>query len=159
MNVFCCIYYLKVKDDRIILDKSLADQVSIWKNSRGLTDKVVADHACSGETCSYYKIGDVFVCEKTGNVHGRNFPLPSMSYLSLFGNWIMILSYFVSLFFTVCDDTCREVIMDPANELLVCTISGRCFDRLLSPSEIEPDLVSKNFHQFSFAYLQVFSSI
>lgn len=44
----------------------------------------------------------------------------------------------------VCDDTCREVIMDPTNELLVCTISGHCFDRLLSPSEMEPDAVSLN---------------
>lgn len=32
--------------------------------------------------------------------------------------------------------------MDPTNELLVCTVSGRCFDRLLSPGEIEPDAVS-----------------
>ncbi|KAF3454203.1 hypothetical protein FNV43_RR04650 [Rhamnella rubrinervis] len=98
----------QVIDDRIILDKTVADQVSIWKNSRGLTDKVVIDHACSGETCSYYQIGDVFVCEKTGHVH-------------------------------VCDDTCREAVMDPTNELLVCTISGHCFDRLLSPDEMEPD--------------------
>ncbi|CAK9180085.1 unnamed protein product, partial [Ilex paraguariensis] len=96
-------------NDRIILDKTLADQVSIWKRSRGLTDKVVSDHACSGETCSYYQIGDVFVCEKTGHVH-------------------------------VCDDTCREVVLDPTNELLVCTISGHCFDRLLSPAEMEPDV-------------------
>ncbi|KAJ6700462.1 F-BOX ONLY PROTEIN 3 [Salix koriyanagi] len=98
----------QVKDDCIILDKTVADQVSIWKSRRGLTDKVVTDHACSGETCSYFKLGDVFVCEKTGNVH-------------------------------VCDDTCREVIMDPTNELLVCTISGHCFDRWLLPSEMEPD--------------------
>ncbi|OMO93685.1 hypothetical protein COLO4_16753 [Corchorus olitorius] len=98
----------QVKDDSIILDKTVADQVSMWKSSRGLTDKVFADHACSGETCSYYQIGDVFVCEKTGQVH-------------------------------VCDDTCREVILDPTNELLVCTISGHCFDRLLSPCEMEPD--------------------
>ncbi|XP_059444791.1 F-box protein SKIP31 isoform X2 [Corylus avellana] len=98
----------QVNDDRIILDKTVADQVSLWKSSKGLTDKVVTDHACSGETCSYYHIGDVFICEKTGQVH-------------------------------VCDDTCREVIMDPINELLVCTISGHCFDRLLSPSEMEPD--------------------
>jgi len=34
--------------------------------------------------------------------------------------------------------------MDPTNELLVCTISGHCFDRLLSPSEMEPDAVSVN---------------
>ncbi|KAI3453909.1 hypothetical protein Pfo_010572 [Paulownia fortunei] len=98
----------QVNDDRIILDKTLADQVSMWKSSRGLAETVVLNHACSGESCTYYQIGDVFVCEKTGNVH-------------------------------VCDDTCKEVIMDPTNELLVCTISGRCFDRLLSPAEMEPD--------------------
>lgn len=62
--------HLKVNDDRIILDKTVADQVSLWKSSRGLTDKVVPNHACSGETCTYYQIGDVFVCEKTGQVHG-----------------------------------------------------------------------------------------
>ncbi|XP_019423724.1 PREDICTED: F-box protein SKIP31 isoform X3 [Lupinus angustifolius] len=97
-----------LNDDRILLDKTLADQVASWKSSKGLSDTVVTDHACSGETCSYYQIGDVFICEKTGQVH-------------------------------VCDDTCREVIMDPTNELLVCTISGHCFDRLLSAAEMEPD--------------------
>ncbi|KAH7519147.1 F-box protein SKIP31 [Ziziphus jujuba] len=39
----------------------------------------------------------------------------------------------------VCDDTCREAVMDPTNGLLVCTISGHCFDRLLSPAEMEQD--------------------
>lgn len=58
-------------DDHILLDKTVSDQVSMWKDVRGLTDKVVNDHACSGETCSYYRIGDVFVCEKTGHVHGN----------------------------------------------------------------------------------------
>ncbi|KAF5961528.1 hypothetical protein HYC85_002737 [Camellia sinensis] len=92
----------QVNDDRIILDKTLTDQVSIWKSSKGLTDKVVLDHDCSGETCTYYQIGDVFVCEKTGQVHA---------------------------------------VLDPTNELLVCTIFGHCFDRLLSPAEMEPDIV------------------
>ncbi|THG06940.1 hypothetical protein TEA_021417 [Camellia sinensis var. sinensis] len=41
----------------------------------------------------------------------------------------------------VCDDTYREVVLDPTNELLVCTISGHCFDRFLSPIEMEPDTV------------------
>ncbi|CAL5440698.1 unnamed protein product [Camellia sinensis] len=100
----------QVNDDRIILGMTLTDQVSIWKSSRGLTDKVVLDPDCSGETCTYYQIGDVFVCEKTGQVH-------------------------------VCDDTCREAVLDPTNEVLVCTISGHCFDRLLSPAEMEPDTV------------------
>ncbi|TQD86569.1 hypothetical protein C1H46_027901 [Malus baccata] len=98
----------QVNDDGIILDTTVADQVSIWKSSRGLTDKAEADHACSGEKCTYYQIGDVFVCENTGQVH-------------------------------VCDDNCREVVMDPTNELWVCTISGHCFDRLLSPEETESD--------------------
>lgn len=98
----------QVNDDRTIFDKTLADQVSTWKKSRGLNDKVVPNHDCSGETCTYYQIGDVFVCEKTGQVH-------------------------------VCDDTCREAVLDPTNELLVCTISGHCFDLLVSPAEMEPD--------------------
>ncbi|XP_028086411.1 F-box protein SKIP31-like [Camellia sinensis] len=108
MGSFLYIFPVQVNDDQIILDKTVADQVSIWKSSRGLTDKVVPNHDCSGETCSYYQIGDVFVCEKTGQVH-------------------------------VCDDTCREAVLDPTNVLLVCTISGHCFDLLLSPSEMEPD--------------------
>ncbi|KAM7269016.1 hypothetical protein ACFE04_024513 [Oxalis oulophora] len=98
----------QVKDDYIILDKTIADQVSVWKNKRGLTDKVAIGHTCSGMICTYYQIGNAYICEKTGLVH-------------------------------VCDDTCREVILDVASELLVCTISGRCFDRLMSPSEFEPD--------------------
>ncbi|XP_010275143.1 PREDICTED: F-box protein SKIP31-like isoform X2 [Nelumbo nucifera] len=100
--------YIQVNDDRIIMDKTVADQVSMWRSSKGMTDEVVVDHACSGETCSYYQIGDVFICEKTGRVH-------------------------------VCDDTCREVVLDASSGLLVCTISGHCFDRMLSPSEMEPD--------------------
>lgn len=67
-------------DDQIILDKTMADQVSTWKSSRGLTDKMVIDHACSGKSCTYYQIGDAFVCEKTGLVHGRI----SFWYFSLF---------------------------------------------------------------------------
>ena len=59
-----------MKDDWLILDKTVADEVSTWKSSKGLTDPVVTDHACSGKYCSYHQIGDVFVCEKTGNIHG-----------------------------------------------------------------------------------------
>ena len=60
-----------MQDDQIILDRTVADQVSTWKSSRGLTDKIVIDHTCSGETCTYYQVGDAFVCEKTGLVHGK----------------------------------------------------------------------------------------
>ncbi|WOL13204.1 F-box protein SKIP31 isoform X3 [Canna indica] len=91
-------------DDRVLLDKTVADQVSMWKSSRGLTDDAATGHSCSGNTCSYSQIGDVFICEKTGRVH-------------------------------VCDDTCREVVLDHSSGILVCTISGHCFDRLLTPEE------------------------
>nr|XP_010918649.1 F-box protein SKIP31 isoform X3 [Elaeis guineensis] len=94
----------QVNDDQVILDRTVADQVSIWKSSRGLSDEAVTGHVCSGNTCSYSQIGDVFICEKTGRVH-------------------------------VCDDTCREAVLDQSSGLLVCTISGHCFDRWLSPDE------------------------
>lgn len=94
-----------MNDDSIILDRTVADQVSMWKSKRGLTDdESVMGHVCSGNTCSYTKIGDVFICEKTGRVH-------------------------------VCDDTCREVVLDQSSGTLVCTISGHCFDSWLSPEE------------------------
>ncbi|CAL9071188.1 unnamed protein product [Musa textilis] len=90
-------------DDRVILDRTVADQVSIWKSRRGLTDDAAIGHICSGNTCSYSQIGDVFICERTGRVH-------------------------------VCDDACREVVLDLCGGF-VCTISGHCFDRLVSPEE------------------------
>lgn len=37
----------------------------------------------------------------------------------------------------VCDDTCRETVLDPSNDLLVCTVSGRCFDRWLDGDDDE----------------------
>ncbi|KAH7281168.1 hypothetical protein KP509_36G033500 [Ceratopteris richardii] len=94
----------QIKDDFIILDTTVADEITSWRNSKGLPDVYVADHVCSGKTCSYSQIGDVFLCEKTGRAH-------------------------------VCDDACRETVLDPSNDLLVCTISGRCFDRWLSAEE------------------------
>jgi hypothetical protein len=42
---------------------------------------------------------------------------------------------FVWVMGAVCDDSCREIVLDPSNELLVCTISGRCFDRWITPAE------------------------
>ncbi|KAL9427535.1 hypothetical protein AB3S75_029676 [Citrus x aurantiifolia] len=98
----------QVKDDRIIIDKTVGDQVSLWKSSKGLTDNVLTDHACSGDLCTYHQVGNLFVCEKTGYVH-------------------------------VCDDTCREMSMDPEDGILVCKISGHCFEMLMPTYELEPD--------------------
>lgn len=96
----------QIKDDFIILDTTVAEQITSWRTSQGLPDVYLGDHVCSGKTCSYSQIGDVFLCEKTGRAH-------------------------------VCDDACRETVLDPSNDLLVCTISGRCFDRWLSAEEEE----------------------
>ncbi|XP_062229795.1 F-box protein SKIP31-like isoform X3 [Phragmites australis] len=94
----------EVNDDKVILDKTIADQVSSWKSSRGLTDEAVKGHSCSGTTCSYTQIGDAYICEKTGCVH-------------------------------VCDEACREFILDQSSGLLLCTISGHCFERWLCPED------------------------
>ncbi|XP_051199165.1 F-box protein SKIP31 isoform X2 [Lolium perenne] len=94
----------EVNDDKIILDKTVADQVSSWKSRRGLTDDAVKGHSCSGSTCLYTQIGDAYICEKTGRVH-------------------------------VCDDACREFVLDQSSGLLVCTISGHCFERFLCPDD------------------------
>lgn len=136
-------FNLQVNDDRIILDKTLADQVSAWKSSRGLAEHLVLNHACSGESCTYFQIGDVFVCEKTGSVHGKSNLLFGQDLMTTLLNKTCLVSidedyveYDCLLFFVVCDDTCKEVITDPTNGLLVCTISGRCSD-----AEMEPDAV------------------
>ncbi|XP_047052870.1 F-box protein SKIP31-like isoform X3 [Lolium rigidum] len=94
----------EVNDDKIILDKTVADKVSSWKSRRGLTDDAVKGHSCSGSTCLYTQIGDAYICEKTGRVH-------------------------------VCDDACREFVLDQSSGLLVCTISGHCFERFLCPDD------------------------
>lgn len=46
---------------------------------------------------------------------------------------------------SVCDDTCREMSMDPEDGILVCKISGHCFEMLMPTYELEPDPVSRNF--------------
>ena len=59
---------------------------------------------------------------------------------------------------SVCDDACREVEMDPTNELMVCKISGHCFGMLLSSVEPEQDPVSRSFLHLSLimSYLYLF---
>lgn len=60
------------------------------------------------------------------------------------GLWSLLVNFF-TFYFPVCDDACREIVMDPTDEILVCKISGHCFDRLLSAAEMELDTVSINF--------------
>jgi len=124
-----------------MLDKTVADQVSSWKNSRGLTDEAVKGHSCSGNTCSYTQIGDAYICEKTGRVHGNTYFLSISVYPARFRLsicWCVIrscLKMFLFLFISVCDDACREFVLDQSSGLLLCTISGHCFERWLCPDD------------------------
>lgn len=117
----------------------------MWKKSRGLTDDAANGHTCSGNTCSYSQIGDVFICERTGWVHGMHSPFPKLSTLDLF----------VTIFFSygnaVCVDNCRETVFDAVSGFMVCTISGQCFDRLLDfgdESETLQNVSSKKLQQY-----------
>lgn len=93
----------QLRDEEVVgRESELAEQISAWRRRHNVTD--VCTHVCSGQACSYHKIGDVFLCERTGRAH-------------------------------VCDESCREQVLDPENEMLVCAISGRCFERWLSPQE------------------------
>lgn len=51
------------------VDTSIADQIREWKAKR--TFEPAAGHVCSGQRCSYHRIGDIFICERTGNIHGK----------------------------------------------------------------------------------------
>lgn len=42
-------------------------------------------------------------------------------------SWLLLLS--------VCDDACREFVLDQSSGLLLCTISGHCFERWLCPDD------------------------
>lgn len=87
------------------------------------------------EMCFYVRRLDVFMV-------GIN-PCHRTVYLTF--PWLLVCVFVIcDFFFPACDDTCRESVLDPSNGLLVCPISGHCFDRLLLPfEEEETDPVSK----------------
>lgn len=101
-------HHSMLKDDIMIPDATVGDQINQLKQHHGLPDVFTGAHACSGSTCTYSQVGDIFLCEKTGLVH-------------------------------VCDHTCQETVVDAANQLLVCLISGRCSDKWISTAEEEVD--------------------
>lgn len=41
----------------------------------------------------------------------------------------------------VCGDSCGATVVDPQTELLVCAVSGRCFDRIIDEREDKGDEV------------------
>lgn len=49
-------------------------------------------------------------------------------------NWIMSEMFWL-LLLSVCDDACREFVLDQSSGLLLCTISGHCFERWLCPDD------------------------
>eukprot|EP00252_Welwitschia_mirabilis_P015716 TRINITY_DN3480_c0_g1_i1.p1 TRINITY_DN3480_c0_g1~~TRINITY_DN3480_c0_g1_i1.p1 ORF type:complete len:386 (+),score=70.61 TRINITY_DN3480_c0_g1_i1:111-1160(+) len=112
----------KFRDDFVVCDTTLDEQISKWKKSHGLPDIYTGDHVCSGRTCTYSQAGSVFLCEKTGLVH-------------------------------VCDHTCREAMLDTANQNFVCPISGRCTVQWLSTAEEEDAVMNLSFHCCLFSNL------
>lgn len=113
--IFSSGFNAQINDDRIILDKTVADQVSIWKKSKGLGDNVVNDHACSGKTCAYHQIGDVFVCEKTGNVHGKKMFATVNQPFDKWKDGIPVGHWFVLIGFLLC--TWAQFVMTLAGKL------------------------------------------
>lgn len=149
LNCWSCMN-LQVYDDLVVVDTSVADQITAWRRSQHLPDVYSGDHSCSGRTCSYYQIGDVFLCEKTGRAHGMHtlstpiLPRVTQGLKGLNQSIYCCMVHCTTVgcnYLTldsplaVCDDTCKETVLDSSNELLVCTVSGRCFDRWLSPAE------------------------
>lgn len=72
----------QVYDDLLMVDTSVADQITAWRRRYSLPDVYVGDHGCSGRSCSYHQIGDVFLCEKTGRAHGNPCLSPLVSQLA-----------------------------------------------------------------------------
>ncbi|CAI5971441.1 unnamed protein product [Closterium sp. NIES-64] len=94
----------QVYDELVHVTSDLARAVAEWRQQNKLPERVEEAHRCSGGNCTFHRIENVFLCEKTGRAH-------------------------------VCDDNCAELLEDAESQMLVCAISGRCVDRMLSPQE------------------------
>ncbi|CAI5975155.1 unnamed protein product [Closterium sp. NIES-65] len=94
----------QVYDELVHVTSDLARAVAEWRQQNKLPERVEEAHRCTGGNCTFHRIENVFLCEKTGRAH-------------------------------VCDDNCAELLEDAESQMLVCAISGRCVDRMLSPQE------------------------
>ncbi|CAI7790124.1 unnamed protein product [Closterium sp. NIES-54] len=94
----------QVYDELVHVTSDLARAVAEWRQQNKLPERVEEAHWCTGGNCTFHRIENVFLCEKTGRAH-------------------------------VCDDNCAELLEDAESQMLVCAISGRCVDRMLSPQE------------------------
>ncbi|ESQ39663.1 hypothetical protein EUTSA_v10000968mg [Eutrema salsugineum] len=114
-------------DDRIVLDKTVLDQVSLWKKSKGLTNKVVMDHVCLGTKCDYHQIDDVFICQETGHVHVCDENCKEVIYCPDSGNMVCTISGLCSdnLLIEADSDSDEE---EAEQEAEILTEKGR-FDR------------------------------
>ncbi|KAK4802347.1 hypothetical protein SAY86_000550 [Trapa natans] len=96
----------------MLLDKTVADQVSIWKRNNGFSDKVVQLYLTM-----HVLVKHVLII--------RLVMLLSVRRLGVFTSAVMMHA--------------EKLIWIPPMKLLACKISGHCFYRLLSPSQKEPD--------------------
>lgn len=85
----------------------------------------------------------------------RRLVVSTVIYISshyLFMYSLLMPEMFWFLRFSVCDDACREFVLDQSSGLLLCTISGHCFERWLCPDDEDDayDTVSPVQSVFSF---------
>lgn len=96
---------IALHSDDVLLTLTDAESVSRWRASKGLgdgTDQASRRHACSlGHGCTFHRVGADIFVCEST---GRAH---------------------------VCDDACRERVVDMDGMSETCTISGRSFDRIL----------------------------
>ena len=110
---------MQIKDDLIILDKTVAEQITSWRTSHGLPDVYAGYHVCSGKACSYFQIGDVFLCEKTGRAHGILYSIQMFCYYSeILPSFFIARNAQLFVFFPKCPRSSPENRMTRINHII-----------------------------------------
>ncbi|CAI5954757.1 unnamed protein product [Closterium sp. NIES-65] len=200
----------QVYDELVHVTSDLARAVAEWRQQNKLPERVEEAHRCTGGNCTFHRIENVFLCEKTGRAHGECWRNESRRqarrmvcvWVELMGegeecrrqvdelqhalvcddncaelpedaegqmlvcaigqhlpvspclpllptsipifpptlpvcddNCAELLEDAESPTLVLCDDNCAELLEDAESQMLVCAISGRCVDRMLSPQE------------------------
>ena len=61
----------QVNDDLLVVEETVAEELTLWRRYKGLPDVFTGNHVCDGSVCLFHRLGDVvYVCEQTGRAHG-----------------------------------------------------------------------------------------
>ncbi|CAI5530765.1 unnamed protein product [Closterium sp. Naga37s-1] len=61
----------QVYDELVHVTSDLARAVAEWRQQNKLPERVEEAHWCTGGNCTFHRIENVFLCEKTGRAHGE----------------------------------------------------------------------------------------